>query len=126
MSCGRRRRCGGEQRKKATHLVLGIGLMVIGSLMILHRLDVFDVGAPYWPLLLVALGLVQMIVPDDEGRRGGVWLFAIGILLQLHLRDIFRFHESWPLLLVAGGIQIVIETLARRQHRVPLEEDCDA
>jgi hypothetical protein len=128
MSRRHRARGGGEDRRRATHLVLGVGLMAIGALMLLRRLDMLDLGAygDYWPLLLVAVGLVQIIVPDDEGRRGGLWLFSVGVLLQLHVLRILRFHESWPLFIVVMGAQIVLEALARSSSREPHEETHDA
>jgi hypothetical protein len=127
MSRSHRARRGRENQRRATNLVLGLGLMLLGALMLVGRLDLLDYRyQDYWPLLLVAVGLVQMIVPDDEGQRGGLWLFSTGVLLQLHVLRIFRFHDSWPLFLVVSGVQIVLEALARGRRREPLEETRDA
>jgi branched-subunit amino acid ABC-type transport system permease component len=117
MSTGHRARRGSEAQRQATHLVLGLGLMALGSLMILGRLDLLDYRAytDYWPMLLVAAGTVRLVVPDEDGRRGGLWLLAIGLLLQLHVLRILRFRESWPLFLVVTGLEIVLETLGRRR-----------
>jgi hypothetical protein len=102
--------------------------MVLGALMLMGRLNLLDVARAqgYWPLLLIALGLVQMLVPDSEGRRGGLWLFATGVLLQLHVLRILRLHDSWPLFLVIAGAQIVTEILGARRRDDPLEENHDA
>lgn len=128
MSGSHRARCGGEERRMATHLVLGLGLMVLGGLMLTDRFDLLEhrLYRDYWPLLLVAVGLVQMVVPDQEGRRGGLWLFSVGVLLQLHILRILRFRDSWPLFLVITGAQIVLEVLARGRRREPAEEHRDA
>jgi hypothetical protein len=119
----------GEERKRATNLVLGLGLMLLGSLMLLDRFEVLDAGdySHYWPLLLVAMGLVQLMVPDEEGRRGGgLWLLATGVLLQLLVLRILRFRESWPLLLVVGGAGIALGALARGRRHGPTGEAHDA
>lgn len=67
----------------------------------------------YWPLIVVALGILRMGAPSRHGRssstRTGAWLVYIGLwglVSEFHMFG-FDFRTSWPLLVVGAGVFIV-------------------
>jgi cell wall-active antibiotic response 4TMS protein YvqF len=92
-------------------------LMAAGALMVIDRMDLAEVRltAYMWPFIPLALGLVRVIDPAirPDGRvsspRSGVWLVLLGCWglaneYQLYGLD---YQNSWPLLIVLAGLNIV-------------------
>jgi hypothetical protein len=50
---------------------------------------------------------------DDGGGGGGWWVF-FGVWMLLNETRLWRFHDSWPLLLVAIGINVIWKELVQR------------
>lgn len=48
-------------------------------------------------------------VSRARGLVGPVVLIALGVLLLLSKLDIVHFHRTWPVLLIAAGIAIVLQ-----------------
>ena len=98
-----------RHRRNTTSLAFGVAIMLFGVTMFLDQLGVID-GPDYaifWPLVVIAIGLVKLSQPRHDGRRHGGWWVFFGswmLLSQLHL---IWLRESWPLLLVALGISMV-------------------
>jgi LiaF transmembrane domain len=100
-------------------LIFGVTVLVLGVLFTLDRLGLADAGAyvRYWPLALVAVGLIKLIEPDGGPRRvfgAALALFGGGLLLDnLHL-----FHFDWgvvfPLFLLFIGAALVWQALGGR------------
>lgn len=95
-------------------LLGGLALVALGALLLLAELGVADLGAlagKLWPLVLVAVGVRRLFDPDRRG--GGIWLTAAGLWLLVPSFGLFGlgFRESWPLLLVFGGLGMVIAAL---------------
>jgi len=104
------------ERLDAGKLIWGIVLIAIGALLALERLGVVEIDAlwRYWPMIMICLGLAQMIRPKRSADRGaGVWLLLIGLWLQANMISLFglTFSNSWPLLLVAVGLSMVLGSL---------------
>ena len=89
----------------------GTLLIALGLLLLAGRLDdVFDWEfRGYWPLALIALGVVRFWVTKDDPQRGGFWLVTVGTILFLHTQHVLRLHESWPLFVVAAGVAILLK-----------------
>ncbi len=109
-------------------LVAGLVLIALGTLFLLERFDLlkpWDLArafADYWPLILVALGLGKVLGGRGRSdRRGGVVLLLIGAWLQVNTLELFdfRWHNSWPLLLIAFGVLLVVDALAGRGPASP-------
>lgn len=85
-------------------IVIGIGvLFLLGNLGIVIVHDWFD----YWPVILIAVGLVKLVDSDFvSGRALGAILMAVGGLFladnlgYLHA----RMEDLWPLLLIGAGL----------------------
>ena len=92
--------------------LIGFGFVVVGLLLLMQNagwLDAGDVIADWWPVLLVAVGLIQLN-GDRDNWLGPVILIVVGfVLLGIRHgvvgRDIWSF--VWPFALIALGLWIV-------------------
>lgn len=97
-------------------VLFGLAIVLIGFAMLAQRNDGWGIhlDVRWWPWLLILLGAAKMVVPGEHkgrrrSRRGGFWLFSIGgwgLISEAQLFG-FDYSTSWPLLLVAAGINIV-------------------
>ena len=101
-------------------LVAGILLLAAGSVFLLDNFDVIYIGEPvshFWPLIIVALGLVRIFQAENsrERRSGFGWLF-FGLWLLVSVLHMFglTFHTSWPLLLIGFGINAIWKAVTPR------------
>lgn len=105
-----------QQRSHTGQIGIGVVILVMGVLMLLDRTDLlsFDAGRLFPGLLLMALGLAQQASHWGHGRRrnplAGFWLIVIGAWLLINETHAFGLtgHTSWPLLVIAGGLLIVL------------------
>jgi hypothetical protein len=107
-------------------VVLGVGVLALGVILTLHKLGVFDAGAiaPWWPLLMVLLGVSYLVRPTAT-RCVGVGLVWIGIGTLLLLSNLgligFAVWGLWPLALVFVGFRLLTRRsrcgLGRRRGR---------
>jgi predicted membrane protein len=101
-------------------LIAGGLLIFFGVLFTLDNFGVLDAGdvLDYWPLILVAIGLVKVLQPRNEGQRTfGYVLLAFGFFF---LFQIFLFHHirvAWPFILLAVGALLVWHAL--RKDKAP-------
>lgn len=110
-------------------IMFGILIMTFGVLMLVERLEIARVHltSQFWPFFPLALGLVRFIDPParrDGGPcspRSAAWLIFIGLwglANEFHFHGL-DYHNSWPLVIVFAGINIVwrsIEEPAPRQR----------
>jgi hypothetical protein len=94
-------------------LVAGFFLLAVGVVFLLDNFDVLYIGEPvshFWPLIIIALGLVRIFQAEHpaERRKGFTWLF-LGLWLLVSVLHMFglTFHNSWPLLLIGFGINAI-------------------
>src|SRR5512140_2566086 len=94
-------------------LVAGILLLVAGLVFLLDNFGVIYIGEPvshFWPLIIVALGLVRIFQAENssERRKGFGWMF-FGLWLLVSVLHMFglTFHNSWPLILIGFGIDAI-------------------
>lgn len=96
----------------------GLVLVGIGTAFLLDRLGLFDIDQlwHYWPLLLVVVGINEMIgYPTARQFSSGFATTCVGLWLFACFEGAFglTFSNSWPFLLIAWGIKLVIEPLVR-------------
>jgi hypothetical protein len=112
-------------------VLLGMVLMVAGTLMLFDRLDLAEVRVTFqqWPLIPIALGLVRIIDPGVRpdgrvcSRRSGMWLVSLGswgLANAFHLYGL-RYENSWPLLIVLAGMNMVWRSVEAPHSRAPDE-----
>ena len=91
-------------------LIAGGLLIFFGLLFTLDNFGVLDAGdvLDYWPLILVAIGLVKVLQPRHEGQRTfGYVLLALGSFFLLQIFLFTHIRVAWPFLLLAIGALLV-------------------
>ena len=103
----------GPDRKR---VLLGLVFILIGLTFMSYRLDVWEIrlSRHFWPFVPLALGLVKLIDPpinkhNRRSRRGGMWLIYIGAwgLISEYEQFGLDYGNSWPLLIIGAGLNIV-------------------
>ena len=100
-------------------LFAGLMLILLGSLFLLDRLDVVrfaHVVRYFWPLIIVGIGVWRLLNRDVWG---GLWMFMIGVWLQVSHSRLFglSFSSSWPLLLIGIGLHVILRTLFGHEEK---------
>jgi len=90
-------------------LVPAIVLISIGAIFLLSNTHIiyFREWLRYWPVILVAAGLVKLVDSQDNGGRiaGGIFIGLGAILLGRELGFIdVRLWDLWPLIPIAIGL----------------------
>jgi hypothetical protein len=90
-------------------IAAGLILLALGTTMYLERAGVVDIhfGRLVPGLFLIIIGATKVL---DRGRWSGIWMIGVGAWLLMAQSHLFGLtsHNSWPLLVVLGGIIIVI------------------
>jgi len=95
-------------------LIIGLFFAVLGVLLTLDNLDLADADRflPYWPLVLIAIGIVKF-----QERRGlAVITIAVGALLIISNTSWlpFSIFDLWPVALILAGVGIVAHAFGFR------------
>jgi predicted membrane protein len=102
------------------HLVMALGIILIGIIFLLGNLDILD---PHeylrlWPALLVLAGIAHLI----QSRKGsqsiwGIVLIFVGSAMLLDRLYLIHFDlwNYWPLILIFIGIMIIGRSLFPRR-----------
>jgi hypothetical protein len=99
-------------------LVPGGILLVLGALFLLDALDVADAGSiigDWWPLVIVAIGLVRLLDRPTD-LPGGLTTVAIGAVLlgfTLDVVDAAFLSIAWPVVLIVLGLYLVLSRGSR-------------
>jgi Domain of unknown function (DUF5668) len=103
-------------------LVIGLGLALFGLLLTLDRLGLLDAryALRFWPVILIAVGVLHYRNPPGLQRGGrsinGLIWIVIGSWLLLNSLRILRvgiWDLFWPMVLIAVGVSLVMQTLRR-------------
>jgi hypothetical protein len=102
------------QRHQSSQMLAGAVLITVGLLFLGPRLGwgLTWEFREMWPVLVIAFGCVQVLVPGPKRGHGVFWIVG-GTLLLLDRRGLVAIGDSWPLLIVCAGGMI----LARGWHR---------
>ena len=83
-------------------MVPAIVLIAVGAIFLPQQLHIFyfhDVWR-YWPVILIAVGLVKLVdSPDNSGRTGGAILLVLGAIFlaaQPRVSGTFRSATCGP------------------------------
>ncbi|MEJ6001672.1 LiaI-LiaF-like domain-containing protein [Paucibacter soli] len=103
-----------RDRDPRQQLLLGLVLALLGLLFLLDNFHVFDVRRilPFWPLVLIALGVLKFTQsPQGPGRGLGAALIVVGSVLTLRHLGLFdfRWRDWWPLLLIGLGVLVMVK-----------------
>jgi len=124
-----------SQRHSSGRIFWGLVLILLGVLFLLDqmgRVDFGDLISSWWPLILVAAGLWQLISSNFQELTGGLFLIALGALFQLAKLEILgrdAWHYVWPALIIGLGLWVLIGAFRRSSAaRLPgsKEDELDA
>ena len=109
---------GSERVLDLGRLLLGLTVVTLGVLFLLDSAGVLDAGQAiddFWPLLLVAAGLLTLAERPPSVVRG--WLLTgAGVLLLLFTADVIdrgAWDFVWPALIILAGVLIVARWAGR-------------
>jgi predicted membrane protein len=106
----------GISAKLSVKFVVGVFFTLLGLLLTLDNLDLVNADRflPYWPLLLIAIGLLKL--QDRDSRIRAVFAIAAGALLLLFTTDWVRFSifDLWPVALILAGVAIIAHAFGVR------------
>lgn len=94
-------------------LLLGIGLLVVGGLYLLDLGDIVDAGSivsNWWPLAVIAFGIMALIGPSRSMVGGSIITFA-GVVLLIASLDLLPVSASeliFPLILISVGLGLLL------------------
>lgn len=103
----------------STRTLFGVVLVALGGLFLLDqagRLEAGEIIGTWWPVIIIALGLGQLL----EQRRlalGPLIVVGAGVLLLLGELDVVPgnvWRYIWPLVLIAIGLALVFRPNGRR------------
>jgi hypothetical protein len=90
-------------------IVIGIGvLFLLNNLNILY----FSEWARYWPVILIALGLVKLVdASTPSGHVAGAIFAGVGAVLLGQTLGYLNvgIHDLWPLFLIGAGIMMLFQ-----------------
>jgi hypothetical protein len=99
-------------------LVMGVLFVAFGLMFLLDRLFWVDAweALRFWPLLLIAYGVVRILFPSAgrcrrSSRLGGFWPLLIGVVFLADMLDVMPLHDSWPLFVVGVGVLMVLRAM---------------
>lgn len=93
-------------------LVFGLVLVAVGVILLLAQMGIFDWGVVrhLWPMIFVVIGLGKIFGKSGGWIGGGVMMLLGGLLLMHEFgRSNYGFFQLWPLLLVAGGLELFLK-----------------
>jgi len=110
--------------------VLGLGIFSLGTILMLDNFGVIDgsVLAPYWPALLIVVGLSHLIGPSSTRKIGwGLSWIAVGAIILLNNLGVIGVGIGvlWPVVLVILGVNLVVFGARRRARRIERDSGSD-
>jgi predicted membrane protein len=92
--------------------VLGLGVMLAGLVLALDSLGLVDGGAlfRFWPLALIAVGIVKWLSPAPQRMSALFWIVA-GVAFLLVTLGRMSFAGVWAVLLFLVGAKIAWKAL---------------
>lgn len=119
---------GSERVLDLGRLLLGLTVVALGVLFLLDAAGTLDAGetiGDYWPLLLVAAGLLTLAERSASGVRA--WLLtSIGVVLLLFTADVVgedAWAYVWPAMIIGVGLLIVARWAGRTIPSGASDED---
>jgi len=107
------------RRNSSGRIFWGLALILLGALFLLDqmgRADFGDLISRWWPLILVAIGLWQLISSNFQELAGGLFMIALGAIFQLAKLEILGrnvWHYVWPALIIGLGLWVLLGAFRR-------------
>ena len=105
-----------DRSNPGRQMLWGLVLMGFGVLFLLDRTGRFDIHEiwHYWPVIFFIIGLGHLMFPNrGVDRVDGVIWFGIGFWFMANQNHWWGLNwaNSWPLILLAVGVQTVLKAL---------------
>jgi hypothetical protein len=111
-----------SQQARTRRAVFGVMLIAGGFLLWSAGLELWHLCS-LWPLIVVGLGLARILGACCRGeQRSGAWLLALGLWFALNEFTNLRYHDTWPLLLVAAGTLVTWQAVSPAERCVTCTE----
>jgi hypothetical protein len=106
----------------------GLLLIGFGAAIILDRMDMFEFDQVwhYLPLVLTVMGINKMIgYPTARDFCKGFWQASLGVWLFVCLENLYgmTFGNSWPILIVIYGVELILEPLLTKHIATDMESN---
>jgi predicted membrane protein len=107
--------------KQLIRVLMGLGVVAVGIAALLGSFDIInfkDFFSNYWPLLVIAAGVLTFL----SNPREFIWpliLIVAGIILEFRVLDIITVNPwqlVWPLIIVAIGLSIMFNRAHDRKN----------
>ncbi len=98
--------------KSLTRTIIGLLIVAVGASFLLTNLNIlpFDVGiAQWWPLFIVAGGVV-MLLSDVRNYLWALLVIGLGVLFQLKqfgIVDVNPWQLFWPAIIIVLGVSVM-------------------
>ena len=98
--------------KSLTRTIIGLLIVAVGASFLLTNLNIlpFDVGiAQWWPLFIVAGGVV-MLLSDVRNYLWAMLVIGLGVLFQLKqfgIVDVNPWQLFWPAIIIVLGVSVM-------------------
>jgi len=96
------------ESKQASHLTMGLVVVVIGLIMLAGQLDWNLHFGRLWPLILIVIGVGKLLSRAEDSVPSGVMFLFLGGIFLLHTFRIFTLSHSWPLFIVMAGLSMIL------------------
>ena len=104
-------------------LLPGILLIIIGSLLLIHKLEIFSFDWPKtYPVVFLAIGIALFISYYTNRNRNSVFwatIFTLGglffFLRNYGYIDYYYFPDIWPVFMIILGIAFIVLFMATPQ-----------
>jgi hypothetical protein len=121
-----------RRRFSASDAVIGILLIIFGSVLLLQQFDViylYDLGIhsvwQLWPFIFVVIGIGKLVDAPTLYHIGkGIWLIFLGLWLYVSIYHVYglSFGETWPAMLIAWGVSMMWDSFTK-SSRTMYKED---
>ncbi|MCP4157813.1 MAG: hypothetical protein GY757_59435 [bacterium] len=105
----------------------GLLLIALGVIWILHNLNIFEFPFHHWwPLILIAIGLVHLANQRRITEPGGWILITLGVAFLLVVNDFIRWRDIWrywPVILIIIGLSIILDRAVDRPSTSTNDDD---
>ena len=97
-------------------LFVGAAIVILGTALLLDNLGVIESTRQilrFWPLVLIAAGINDLVAARHRGRATrGTLLAAFGVLFLLNNLNVidFRVWDLWPLFLILFGFKMLMRS----------------
>lgn len=94
-------------------ILSGVGIIAVGILALLGSFNLINFSelfSTYWPLLVIATGLLLLLANPRENYVWSIIFVALGtiwLLGRLDVMDINVWHLFWPLVLIGVGWSVL-------------------